>query len=130
MMINNLLILYPQVLWKFVVFRQGSQITVFVGGKYPFQNRMEVPHLLDDFLDKLLMLNQILAPQMENTCFIPVDEVVDLLGQPVVVGYVYDEVGEYFDGLIGFQMHFDFLYPGRGISKDHGHPQDSSLFLG
>lgn len=91
---------------------------------------MEVAHLFDYFLDKFLMLNQIFAPQMVDTRFVPIDEVMDLLGQSIIIGDVDDQIGKHLNGFVIFQAVFNGFDTGRTVPKDHWNPQNGGLFLG
>ena len=75
------------------------------------------------------MLDKVTAPQMIDSRFVPVDEVMDLLGEPIVVGHIDDKVREHLDRLFVFNTFFDFLDSWGGIPKYHGDPQDCRFLL-
>src|SRR5690606_23756481 len=124
MMVYDLLIADAEVFGKLVVLGQGRQIPIFIGGIYPFEDGVVIAHALNQLLDELLMLDQIDAPQMEDSRPVPVDQVMDLLGQPIVIGNIDDQIGKYLYGLILVQERLYFPDPRGTVPKDHGNPYD------
>lgn len=130
-MIYNFLTVDPQVFWQLIILGKCRQIAIFIGGKNPFEYGLLVSaHTLDYLIDEFFMMDKVRAPQMKNARFVPVDEVMDLLGEPIIIGNVDDEIGKHLNRLLVLQLGFDFLDPGRCISKDHGYPKYGGLVLG
>src|SRR5690606_32369333 len=119
LVVQDLLIADTQIFGKLVVPGQGGQVPILVGGVHPFEDGVVIAHALDQFLDELLMLDQIAAAQMEDARQVPVDQVMDLLGQPVVVGHVDDQVWEDLDSLVAVQLGLYFPDSGGIVPKDH-----------
>ncbi len=96
-MVYNFLTADPQVFWQLVVLGKGRQISVFIGGKNPFEYGLLVSaHTLDYLIDEFFMMDKVRAPQMKNARFVSVDKVVYLLGKPIIIGNIDDKVGKYF----------------------------------
>ena len=129
-MVDNFLATDPKVLRKYVVLGQSGQIAVFVGGVDPFVDGMVISQMLDDLLDEFLVLDEVATAQMVNARFVPIDEVMDLLCKPIVVGHVDNQIGKYLYGFLVLDVFLDFLDSWRGVAKDHRNPQNSCFFLG
>lgn len=130
MMVYDFLAGNAEIFGKFVVLGQGGKIAVLVGGIDPFQNGMVVAHTLNDILYKFFMLDEIVAAQMKDSCSVPVDEVVELLGKPIIIGNIDDEVGEDLNRLVVVQVGLYLPDPWRFIAKDHGNPKYGGLLFG
>lgn len=128
--VNDFLASDEKIFGELVVLGQCGKIAVLVGGIDPFEDGMVIAHALDDIFYEFLVLDKVAAAQMENSGLVPVDEVMDLLGEPVVIRYIDDEVGKDFNGLVTVQKGLDFPHPRRFVPKDHRDPQYGRFFLG
>lgn len=90
MMINNLLTTDTKVFGQDIILGQGGQIPILIGSVHPFVHGMIIAQVGYDLFDELLMLDKVTAPQMIDSRFVPVDQVMDLLGKPIVVGHIDD----------------------------------------
>lgn len=122
MMIDNLLATNTKIFGKDILFGQGRQITIFVSGVHPFVNRVVISQMRYNLFNEFLVLDEVVTAQMEDARFVPVDEVMDLLGKPIVVGNINDQVRKHLYGLFAVQMLLELLYPGRSVSKNHRDP--------
>lgn len=130
MVVYDFLAADTKIFWQDIVLWQSGQIPILIGGVDPFVYGMVIPQVPDDLFDEFLVLYEVATAQVKDARFVPVDQVVYLLGEPIVIGNVDDQVGKHLDRFFVFDTFFDFLDPGRGISKDHGYAQNCGLFLG
>ena len=122
MLLNDLLTADAKILGQDIILGQGGQIPILIGSVHPFVHGMVIAQVGYDLFDELLMLDKVTAPQMIDSRLVPVYQVMDLLGKPIVVGHIDDQVGKYLNRFIVFNMFLDFPNSGRSIAKDHGHP--------
>ena len=120
MMVNNLLTANAKIFWQQIILGQSGQIAILIGREDPFVDGMIISQMLNHIFDEFLMLDKVAAPQMKDACFVPVDQVMDLLGKPIIIRHIDDEVREHLNGFLVRYVFFDFLDSGGRITKNHG----------
>ena len=122
MMVYYFLIFDAKIFGKLIVFWKCCKIAVLVGSEYAFQDGMVIAHSSDHFFNELFVLDEVLAAQVKYPRSISVDEIMDLLGQAIIIGHVDNQVWKHFNGFFLLQGFLDFPYSGGGVAKYHGHP--------
>lgn len=73
-------------------------------------------------------MHKVLTPQVVDPMEILVDQVMNLLGKPVIIGNVHHELRKDFHGFILPHSSFDIPDPGGRIAKDHRETKDEEFF--